>query len=905
MKQCRLPTVGDHSRRVSKWVHPRIERLEERTLLSINWWNKNGLGDTFTADERNLIEQAIEDWETILPLVSFSVFITGGSMSGVDITDCGGGPALGCAGEYMESGGLPTSASITIDADAMGLGWFIDPTPTDNAEFPTLVTPYFAQGGPAGIDMYSTVLHELGHAIGFANAYSNFAGHTLPGADGEGIFIFFNSSFTAILPQGDWSHIDPTVPSHPWQFGDLMGPTIGVGQRNLITSLDVDMFREAYGAWYSGPGTETLPTFHAVYNSDTDVLTINASPNGSDVTIGYVNPDQVHVNVDGHLSVFSKVSLSQIDFVGGAGSDHVTVSLDTSSPIPDGGLTFTGGGSGYDILTFEGTFYDEKFSITSNDLKWEGHSFTYSVADADVVELWAGDGKDVVEVGGVPTNVDSIWIHGGGGDDQIHLSPVYQNLDYLTVPLAVNGDADSDTVTVNDQANASPHTYSINDHEVKRDSFSLLAFCEDLQVNTGSKSNKIEVAATHPGTKTTVHAGQASDDFVVTWPFGTHTVDHIKSHLTLDGGGGANELEIDDSGNIGSRIVTVTDTTVGADPNDTFFAPDGKITYQSMDELRLYMGSGVNTVIVTGTKTNTDVSIFGGGSADAFLVDSNGTSPGGTVDGIKSLLEFDGGGGTNTLTFEDSSDNTADTVTVTPTTVGAGANDSFLGTNDGATYVGIAVLTLNMGSGADTPIVLGTGAELHINGAMGGDYFLVDSNGTAAGGLANGVKHALTIDGGADGGTLVLQDASERRLTNVTITATTVGATAGDNFFGPGGKLVYSSLGELTLYMGKGTNQVNVEATATGTATNVWGGSGNDSFLVDSNGPAPGGTVNGIVSGLAIYGGAGVNSALLQDGDDLNVDKLTLTDTRRRRIERFVLRQLWQLELQRTCQSDH
>src|SRR5262249_35783514 len=47
----------------------------------------------------------------------------------------------------------------TIDDDAAGLGWFVDPTPGDDKEF---------SGGaaPGGVDLLTVVMHELGHQLG-------------------------------------------------------------------------------------------------------------------------------------------------------------------------------------------------------------------------------------------------------------------------------------------------------------------------------------------------------------------------------------------------------------------------------------------------------------------------------------------------------------------------------------------------------------------------------------------------------------------------------------------------------------------------------------------------------------------------------------------------------------------
>ncbi|MCA8884705.1 MAG: hypothetical protein KDA50_13305 [Rhodobacteraceae bacterium] len=65
--------------------------------------------------------------------------------------------------EIAELGGAVlsrwTGEKVLIDATAGGAGWFVDLTPEDDSEF--------ANGGaPAGVDLLTAVLHELGHALG-------------------------------------------------------------------------------------------------------------------------------------------------------------------------------------------------------------------------------------------------------------------------------------------------------------------------------------------------------------------------------------------------------------------------------------------------------------------------------------------------------------------------------------------------------------------------------------------------------------------------------------------------------------------------------------------------------------------------------------------------------------------
>ncbi|MBR0783848.1 cadherin domain-containing protein [Bradyrhizobium iriomotense] len=59
---------------------------------------------------------------------------------------------------------------ITIDVNAAGWGWYVDPTPSDNSEYQTTATPndlVATSGAAAGhIDLLTVLEHELGHVLG-------------------------------------------------------------------------------------------------------------------------------------------------------------------------------------------------------------------------------------------------------------------------------------------------------------------------------------------------------------------------------------------------------------------------------------------------------------------------------------------------------------------------------------------------------------------------------------------------------------------------------------------------------------------------------------------------------------------------------------------------------------------
>jgi hypothetical protein len=81
--------------------------------------------------------------------------------------------------------GATTGTTIVIDGRAAGWGWFVDPTPNDSSEFSIrLSNGVFAANLSSAaygrMDLLTTVVHEMGNAMGFAEDQGqDVAGMTL------------------------------------------------------------------------------------------------------------------------------------------------------------------------------------------------------------------------------------------------------------------------------------------------------------------------------------------------------------------------------------------------------------------------------------------------------------------------------------------------------------------------------------------------------------------------------------------------------------------------------------------------------------------------------------------------------------------------------------------------------
>ena len=123
----------------------------------------------------------------------------------------------------VDDNGLPALGRITIDADGGGAGWHVD-----SATLP----------GEDRYDLYTVLLHELAHVMGFSARQDVFARL----AEGDSRLVGSGPEVEARLDSSG-QHLDAEF--HP---DDLMNATLATGQRRLPSALDATVLAAIYDA---------------------------------------------------------------------------------------------------------------------------------------------------------------------------------------------------------------------------------------------------------------------------------------------------------------------------------------------------------------------------------------------------------------------------------------------------------------------------------------------------------------------------------------------------------------------------------------------------------------------------------------------------------------------------------
>lgn len=291
---------------------------------------------------------------------------------------------------------------------------------------------------------------------------------------------------------------------------------------------------------------------------------------------------------------------------GGFGTD--TLVIDDADDL--GGGTHTLGADTYTKSSAAGAALSFQFmQAVRLDTSAAGNVVHIDDTFADVTSLVVNTagGDDTVYVHAVNA-ATAVAIDTGGGDDAVEVGD--GDLDTIDGYVTVHGGAGTDALNVHDQADAGEDEYWVTSGGVARHGFTLAYDgVQVLTLDAGTGNNVINVDGTAAGTAVAVNAGGGGDTVRLAAAY--QDLGALAGPVTVTGQGGADAVILYDLSLAAGAVYNITGTTV----DRGLF---GGLTYGTVEDLQLRLGSGDNTVNVTGLAPGTLTHLFGNAGDDTF-----------------------------------------------------------------------------------------------------------------------------------------------------------------------------------------------------------------------------------------------------------------------------------------------
>jgi len=395
-------------------------------------------------------------------------------------------------------------------------------------------------------------------------------------------------------------------------------------------------------------------------NATSGPTTVNTGSGVNTVSIGTSIPSTVN-GIQGALTII--------------GSGHDSLSLDDSgSTVAKSGTlttsTITGLGMGSGI-TFSG------LSLVSITLGSGGNTFTIASTPAATVLLSSGKGNDTVNVQSTAAGSQTV-VNTGAGTNTVNIG---NSLSLLAGLVTVTGNG-GDILNVNDTAATAGKTGQLSASSITGFGSAGINYggIATLNLNLGAYNDTLTISSTKATTTTNVNTGAGNDTVNVLATSGPTNINsgtgsdtvNVGSNAPLINGGtlagiqgvltftghGSDKLNLDDSVVSTPLTLTVSGSTISA-------SNAANVNYSGLSTLAINLGSGSDTIKVTGTSATGGTTINSGLGNDGFTV----TTWSGSAFTLVGPLTLDPGTGVNSLTVDDSADPNARNIVVTGSTI--------------------------------------------------------------------------------------------------------------------------------------------------------------------------------------------------------------------------------------------
>jgi len=538
----------------------------------------------------------------------------------------------------------------------------------------------------------------------------------------------------------------------------------------------------------------------------------------------------------------------------GSGNDSVDLGAANQLQGIQAPLTIVGQG-GTDTMTAndQASTAAQTYSVNAGVLYVRPLSMgiTYSGISTLVLNGSQGDSSYNIQSTAAGT---AYQINAGRGDDSFYIAPFVQDCNAIVGGLTLKGAGGTNTLTVDDQSNPNAETYTITSTVlyVRPSSGITYSGFKTVVFNGSSGGSAIIVGSTAAGTSTTINGGAGYNEFVLGYP-----LDNLKGPTTLHAGGDPYSYVIfNDSEAAAGQTYTLTANTL----TRSGIAP---ITWDTMNQVILYTGSGNDHVNVRAVAAATDESIAAA-TGDVVTVGSLAPALGGTVANILGELVVQSG--IVSVIVDDSGDATPHPHAVFSAPAANPALYNLTGLAPAPIYFDLApgsTGTVHGGSGGNTFTVAnqpqgfnmnvdgGTGTNTLVGPNASNTWNVTGHNSGTLGSVSFAKMQNLVGGTGVD----VFQFASAGSVSSI---------NGGGAPPGQGDWLDYSALTTpvmVNLATGSATNVNGGVAGAVTNIQNVFGGSGGSTLIGD----AQGNILLGGSGADTITGGTG-RSLLIGDG---------------------------------------
>jgi hypothetical protein len=663
------------------------------------------------------------------------------------------------AGTYVDGSDLPANFSsddlqnVVENAQDQGI-----PESDDGPEEPiyVVVTPPGVASGDKAAASYNLLMHDYDFPVDRDDIPLVWLG----GLSGNG------------LPP-DASMLDIYTDN----FSHEVGEAITCNDQQGIVTPPTAAYLAKFGAQ---PGTPQIG------DNEADLYTYRLGT-GQLVQSLWSEHDQAYVVLDGNRQIFSvSAGVLTVNDDQGAVDDTIEVSTNTR-----GGPTVT--------------------------LDGETVQFDAGQITRVVINCHTGNDRILVD----DTGGAAVEVFLGSGNATVTAGGPAKSLVTLSKAITVHGGSGTSTLVVNDQGNHVNTTYSISSGAIFASNSGAPINYDHLSqvvINGGNALDVVHVDST--SAPTTFNAGGAFN--IVTVARLYQNLDAIGSFFVDGGTGGAN-LVIDDQANpastrlffVSQATYTVTSNSVKRDAASGIrgFPLTHRISsiqFAHLKSLTLNTGAASNTDNLVSSSVPLTVNA---GAADAITA--------GATLGQISKLTVDAHGGTLTLDDRGTvNTNTSflqetHTVTFTVTDQAVTRVDQVhqqttvlfptrkvttrdFNVNGTYSYANVSTLILDGGPVSTTFNIQSTaaGTSVTVNAGQDGSLFRVGNAGSV-----KSIRSGLTLNGGGAQTSVVLDDSTALVRDVVSVTATQVGAAAGDQFFAIGGTLTYAGVGALNLFL--------------------------------------------------------------------------------------------------------